>query len=110
MHKGFVIHSNDLKFNPTEHKKKSEEEKDKQETNSKAYETIRKLVKSMGTNKPTKNNKYLRYNISMVEVIANSLEYTVIDGLSIKLAKTASYITSRRSCTYHPQGLNIYMP
>ena len=46
----------------------------------------------------------------MVEVIANSLEDTLIDGLSFKLAKTASYITSRRSCTYHPQGSNIYTP
>ena len=46
----------------------------------------------------------------MVEVIANSLEDTLIDGLSIKLAKTPSYITNRRSCTYHPQGNNIYTP
>ena len=53
MYKGNHIHSNDLKFNPTELKKKPEEEKDKQETNSKDYETIRKLVK--GTDKPTKN-------------------------------------------------------
>ena len=45
MYKGFVIHSNDLKFNPIELKKKPEEEKDKQDTNSKDYETIRKLVK-----------------------------------------------------------------
>ncbi|MFM7983245.1 MAG: hypothetical protein ACKPKO_28385 [Candidatus Fonsibacter sp.] len=44
----------------------------------------------------------------MVEVIANSLEDTLIDGLSFKLAKTASYITNRRSCTYHPQCSNIY--
>ena len=46
----------------------------------------------------------------MVEVIANSLEDTFIDGLSFKLAKAASYITSRRSCTYHPQCANIYTP
>ena len=46
----------------------------------------------------------------MGEVIANSLEDTLIDGLSFKLAKTASYITGRRSCTYHPQGSNIYTP
>ena len=46
----------------------------------------------------------------MVEVISNSLEDTLIDGLSFKLAKTASYITNRRSCTYHPQGSNIYTP
>jgi len=51
MYKGFVIHSNDLKFNPTELKKKPEEEKDKHDTNSKDYETIRKLVKA--TNTPT---------------------------------------------------------
>ncbi|MFM7979966.1 MAG: hypothetical protein ACKPKO_11690 [Candidatus Fonsibacter sp.] len=48
------------------------------------------------------------YSISMVEVIANSLEDTLIDGLSYKLAMTASYITNRRSCTFHPQGSNIY--
>ena len=54
MYKGFVIHSNDLKFNPTELKKKPEEEKDKHDTNSKDYETIRKLAKA--TNTPTKTN------------------------------------------------------
>ena len=52
MYKGNHIHSNDLKFNPTELKKKPEEEKDKHDTNSKDYETIRKLVKA--TNTPTK--------------------------------------------------------
>ena len=46
----------------------------------------------------------------MVEVIANSLEETLIDGLSFKLAKTGSYINSRRSVTFHPQGSNIYIP
>ena len=46
----------------------------------------------------------------MVEAIANSLEDTLIDGLSFKLAKTASYITNRRSVTFHPQGSNIYSP
>ena len=64
MYKGFVIHSNDLKFNPIELKKKPEEEKGMQETNSKDYETIRKLVKA--TNTPMKNKSYLKYNISMV--------------------------------------------
>ena len=45
----------------------------------------------------------------MVEVIANSREDTLIDGLSFKLANTASFITNRlRSCTCHPQGSNIY--
>ena len=54
MYKGNHLHSNDLKFNPTELKKKPEEEKDKHDTNSKDYETIRKLVKA--TNTPTKKN------------------------------------------------------
>ena len=51
---------------------------------------------------------YLRYSTSMVEVIANSVADTLIDGLSFKIASTASYITSRRSCTVHPQGSNIF--
>ena len=50
------------------------------------------------------------YTISMVEVIADSLEYTLIDGLSFKLAKTASSITDRQSCTCQPLGCNIYTP
>ena len=45
----------------------------------------------------------------MEEVVANSLEDTLIDGLSFKLAKTASYITKRKSATFHPQGSNIYI-
>ena len=63
-----------------------------------------------GTDKPKQKTSYLRYNILMGEVIANSLEDTLIDGLSFKLAKTASYITGRRSCTHHPQGSKIYTP
>ena len=46
----------------------------------------------------------------MVEVFANTLEDVLIDGLSFKLGKTASYITSRRSCTFHPQGSIMYAP
>ena len=53
MYKGMHNNSNDLKFNPIDIKKKPEEEKDKQETNSKDYDTIGKLVK--GTIKPMKN-------------------------------------------------------
>ena len=55
MYKGNHIQHNDLKFNPTEHKKKPEEEKEKQYTNNKDYETVRKLVQSIGTDKPTNN-------------------------------------------------------
>ena len=46
----------------------------------------------------------------MVEAIANGMEDKLIDGLSFKLAPGASYVTDRRSVTYHPQGSNIYMP
>ena len=46
----------------------------------------------------------------MVELIPNSLEDTLIDGLPFKLAKTASYITNRMSVTCHPQGSNLYSP
>ena len=44
----------------------------------------------------------------MVEAMANGIEDRLIDGLSFKLAPGASYITDRRSVTYHPQGSNIY--
>ncbi len=46
----------------------------------------------------------------MVEVVTAALEYQLIDPLSFRLTKTASYITKRRSCTFHPQGSNIYHP
>ena len=46
----------------------------------------------------------------MVEAIANSLEDRLIDGLSFKLNPGASYVTDRRSATFHPQGSNIYRP
>ena len=46
----------------------------------------------------------------MVESIANSVDDRLIDGLSFKLAPGASYITDRRSVTFHPQGSNVYMP
>jgi hypothetical protein len=46
----------------------------------------------------------------MVEAIANSVEDRLIDGLSFKLTPGASYVTDRRSVTYHPQGSNIAKP
>ena len=46
----------------------------------------------------------------MIGIIASSLEDTLIDGLSFKPAKTASYIANRMSGTCHPQGSNIYTP
>ena len=44
----------------------------------------------------------------MVEAAANSVEYFLVDSLSFKLRKGASYITERKSVTFHPQGSNIY--
>jgi hypothetical protein len=46
----------------------------------------------------------------MVEAIANGIEDKLINGLSFKLAPGASYVTDRRSVTYHPQGSNVYQP
>ena len=46
----------------------------------------------------------------MVEVIASLVADTLIDGLLFKLAKTAANITTRRRCTDHPQGSNVYTP
>ena len=46
----------------------------------------------------------------MVEAMANSVEDYLIDGLSFKMKGGASYITDRRSVTFHPSGSNIYKP
>ena len=39
----------------------------------------------------------------MADILANSQEYYQIDGLSLKLAKTTSYVANRHSCTVHLQ-------
>ena len=44
----------------------------------------------------------------MVESMANSVEDYLIDGLSFNMKPGASYITDRRSVTFHPAGGNIY--
>ena len=44
----------------------------------------------------------------MVEAAANSVEDFLVDSLSFKLRKGASYINERKSVTFHPQGSNIY--
>ena len=46
----------------------------------------------------------------MADNIENSLDDYLFDGLSFKLAETATSVTSRRSCTFHAQGGNIYTP
>ena len=45
-----------------------------------------------------------------MEAVANAAEDKLIDGLSFKLKPGASYITSRSSVSYHPQGSNHYSP
>ena len=45
-----------------------------------------------------------------MEVISNSVEDKLIDGLSYKLEPTASYITERKSSTFWAMGSNIYAP
>lgn len=46
----------------------------------------------------------------MVEAISASIEDKLIDGLSFKLPATASYVTERKSATFHPAGSNVYEP
>eukprot|EP00746_Dinoflagellata_sp_MGD_P157894 gnl/MRDRNA2_/MRDRNA2_86341_c0_seq1.p1 gnl/MRDRNA2_/MRDRNA2_86341_c0~~gnl/MRDRNA2_/MRDRNA2_86341_c0_seq1.p1 ORF type:complete len:456 (+),score=38.28 gnl/MRDRNA2_/MRDRNA2_86341_c0_seq1:331-1698(+) len=43
-----------------------------------------------------------------MEGVANSVEDKLIDGLSFKHKPGASYVTERKSVTFHPQGSNIY--
>ena len=43
-----------------------------------------------------------------MEGVANSVEDRLVDGLSFQLQPGASYVTERKSVTYHPQGSNIY--
>ena len=45
-----------------------------------------------------------------MEVHANSVEDVMISGLDFKLPPGASYVTNRRSVTFHPQGSNVYRP
>ena len=43
-----------------------------------------------------------------MEGVVNSVEDRLVDGLSFQLKPGASYVTERKSVTYHPQGSNIY--
>jgi len=43
-----------------------------------------------------------------MEGVANSVEDKLIDGLSFKHKPGASYITDRKSVTFHPSGSNFY--
>ena len=44
----------------------------------------------------------------MAETIANALELYLVVGFSFEPTQTAPYVTHRRSCAYHPQGINRY--
>ena len=43
----------------------------------------------------------------MAELIANSLDDYLMDGIAVKLAKTMTYAINRKSCTSQPQSSNI---
>ena len=45
-----------------------------------------------------------------LEATTNAIEDYLIDSISFKLQPGASYVTDRRSVTFHPQGSNIYKP
>ena len=45
-----------------------------------------------------------------MDAVAASVEDHLIDSLQFKLRPGASYVTSRRSVTFHPQGGNDYKP
>ena len=45
----------------------------------------------------------------MVEAMANSVGYYLIDGLSFKLSPGASYVTNRRNVTWYTSGSQIYV-
>ena len=52
---------------------------------------------------------YVRLCASVVEVRANSLEYTLVGGVSLKLAEPASYEAKVMTGTSpHPQLRNVY--
>ena len=44
----------------------------------------------------------------MVEAMANSVEYYLIDGLAFKLSPGASYVSDRRSVTWYASGAQAY--
>ena len=45
----------------------------------------------------------------MVDAMANSVEYYLIDGLAFKLSPGASYVSDRRSVTWYASGEQNYV-
>jgi hypothetical protein len=84
-------------------KDKDIEKEPETQKHEKDYNTIRQIVLS---NILLKNN-YLSLEYIM-EVIASASEEALINPLNIESPKAASYITSRRSVTFHPQGGSRY--
>ena len=46
----------------------------------------------------------------MVSVMARAIDDVLVDNLQYKLGEGASYVDRRESCTFLPQGSNIYSP
>ena len=65
------------------------------------------IVKNKDIQRKKLTHFQLNFN-TMAEISANSVEDVLTDGLSFKFAKTAPYVTNRRSCTVHPQGSYTY--
>ena len=45
-----------------------------------------------------------------LEATTTAIENYLIDSISFTLEPGASYVTDRRSVTFHPQGSNVYKP
>ena len=82
MDKSFIIHHHSLMLPKQEPPK----EKEKAESNSKDYESVRKRV--LSNDRKLKKAKYISYSyVYDGRRNTNSLEDTLVDGLSFKLAK-----------------------
>ena len=44
----------------------------------------------------------------MVETVASGAEDKLLDSLSFKTPHSASYVTERKSVSFHPSGSNVY--
>ena len=76
----------------------NEPQQEQRDTSSKYYETIRQRNKNKVI--AIKNNLYKHIYI-MAEIIANLIKADLVDGLSFKRSKTTTYVTKRKSCTFH---------
>ena len=74
---------------------------------------IQKLRKRFEEFNMNKHNIYIYIYIyvekTMVEAMANSVEYYLIDGLSFKLSPGASYVSERKSVSWFASGAQSYI-